>query len=248
MKKNEEKKSVAGEIVKDTAKDQTKSILSSIIDFFITSPLKIFIFGLLGIGSVAGVAYNSSKSGNFFSRNKLKLTDTAVIIEESKKIAKLFSMSYYSEIVIDTNKIIYESSSNYISNFFTDEEEKEEYNYDDSTLYRLTIIANGTSYAGNDLSKINKSDIKITDSSCTIKIKSAEIISTVVNPSDFTIFIDEGEWSPEEVQQIKTIAVEKVKQLSIKSKILEKANIRTEKLLTEFLKSVGFQVVIINFK
>ena len=43
-----------------------------------------------------------------------------------------------------------------MSNLFHDDEHQEK-SYDiDSNLYELTIIANGTAYAGNDLSKITK--------------------------------------------------------------------------------------------
>jgi hypothetical protein len=234
-------KSTANEIVSGSAKDQTKSVLSSIIDFFVTSPLKTLIFGLLGIGSVAGVTYTTNNSNK--TNNKFKLKESALIIEESKKIAKLFTMSYYTEVVIDTNKVFYDTSSSYISNLFSDENKVNI----DSTIYELTIIANGTAYAGNDLSAISKSDIKITDSSCTIDIQNSKIISTVINPSNFNIFIDEGEWKPEEVQKIKSFAVKKVNSYALNSNILEKANKRTEKLIVGFIKSLGFDVVNVNF-
>ena len=75
-----------------------------------------------------------------------------------------------------------------MTNLFHDDElQKKSYDVD-SSLYELIIIANGTGYAGNDLSKITKQDIIISDTSFTINIKSAEVLGTVVNPSDFTVF------------------------------------------------------------
>ena len=214
------------------------------------SQIKLIILCFIILGSYVGLCF-MYPSINPFNRNPLKIKNTAVIIEESKKIPKLFSATYYSEIVIDTTKLTIQAKTNYtnsLSNLFSSDDEQEETKYNDSSYHQLTLIANGTTFAGNDLATISEKDIIINDSLCTIIIDSAKIISTVINPSDFTIFIDEGEWSPEEVQEIKTLAVEKVKQLSIKNKILEKANNRTKKLLSEFLKSVGFQVVNINFK
>ena len=247
---NSNVKSTVKNIVSESAKDQPKNLLSSILDYFVTSPLKAIIFSFLGIGSISGVAYNIN-SGNDNSKSEFKLQETALIIEESKKIAKLFTVSYYSEVVLDTNKVLYDTSDNYtnmMSNLFHDDEHQEK-SYDvDSSLYELTIIANGTAYAGNDLSKISKQDIITSDSSFTINIKSAEILSTVVNPSDFTIFVDEGKWSAEEVQVVKSIAVKKIENYALENGVLEKANTRTEEMLTEFLKSLGYKNIIINFK
>ena len=74
----------------EAAKDQPKNLLSSILDYFVTSPLKAIIFSFLGIGSISGVAYNINSSGDN-SKSEFKLQETALIIEESKKIAKLFT-------------------------------------------------------------------------------------------------------------------------------------------------------------
>ena len=58
-----------------------------------------------------------------------------------------------------------------MSNLFHDDEHQEK-SYDvDSSLYELTIIANGTAYAGNDLSKISKQDIITSDSSLQLTLK-----------------------------------------------------------------------------
>ena len=107
----------------------------------------------------------------------------------------------------------------------------------------MNIIGHGNCYAGSDLSTLTKEDITINDTSCTIRIEEAKIINTVINPADFIIFIDEGDWTPEEVQGLKKLAVEKVKASAIKNGILEKANRRTEKLISDFIKSIGFKEV-----
>jgi len=247
---NNKVKTTAKNIVSEAAKDQPKNLLSSILDYFVTSPLKAIIFSFLGIGSISGVAYNINSSGDN-SKSEFKLQETALIIEESKKIAKLFTVSYYSEIVLDTNKVLYDTSNNYtnmMTNLFHDDElQKKSYDVD-SSLYELIIIANGTGYAGNDLSKITKQDIIISDTSFTINIKSAEVLGTVVNPSDFTVFLDEGKWSADEVQAVKSIAVKKIENYALENGVLEKANTRTVEMLTEFLKSIGHKNIIINFK
>ena len=219
--------------------------------FLTTKILKNFGFFIVLILAIVVFLNFENLFFKVFGKKELKLQQTAIIIEESKKIAKLFTVSYYSEIVLDTNKVLYDTSNNYtnmMTNLFHDDElQKKSYDVD-SSLYELIIIANGTGYAGNDLSKITKQDIIISDTSFTINIKSAEVLGTVVNPSDFTVFLDEGKWSADEVQAVKSIAVKKIENYALENGVLEKANTRTKEMLTEFLKSIGHKNIIINFK
>ena len=215
--------------------------------FLTTMILKNFGFFIVLILAIVVFFNFENLFFKVFGKTELKLQQTAIIIEESKKIAKLFTVSYYSEIVLDTNKVLYDTSNNYtnmMTNLFHDDElQKKSYDVD-SSLYELIIIANGTGYAGNDLSKITKQDIIISDTSFTINIKSAEVLGTVVNPSDFTAFLDEGKWSADEVQAVKSIAVKKIENYALENGVLEKANTRTEEMLTEFLKSIDIKILL----
>ncbi len=55
-------------------------------------------------------------------------------------------------------------------------------------------------------------------------------------------------WSEKEVQQVKQRAVTKIKLLALKNGILERANERTSKLLTGFLKSAAYKDIVIEFE
>ena len=90
-----------------------------------------------------------------------------------------------------------------------------------------------------------KSSVK---DSITLTIPNAQILNTVVNPSDFTIFYDDGSWSKEEVISLKQKAREKIKSFALNNKIIQKANDKTIKLLTSFLQSVGYKSVQIEFE
>tara|TARA_B100001287_G_C22686402_1_gene533935 strand:- start:7106 stop:8098 length:993 start_codon:yes stop_codon:yes gene_type:complete len=248
-----EAKEESKDIFKDNIKDQFKTAGSGSA-FSTVNPLilkiKLIIAGVVILGSYIGLCFVFPQL-NPFARKPFQLKETAVIIEESKKIAKLFSANYYAEVVIDTTKVLYETKTAYtntIGNIFTSDENDKSTEYIDSTLHQITIIGNGTSYAANDLSKITSDDIVINDSICTININRSEIVNTVINPSDFTFFIDEGNWSPKEVQALKTLAVKKVENLATNNKILEKTDKRTKTLLKEYLKSIGFSVINVNFK
>lgn len=180
---------------------------------------------------------------NFLKPKPLELKKTAVIIEESKNIAQLFSAVYYAEVVIDTTKLIVETKTDLtasLTSFGSVE-------YKDSTVTEIAIIGHGNCYAGNDLKKLQPEDIVFNDSVCTIKVPTAEIFNTVINPSEFDIFIDDGNWSPEDVQIFKQMAVKKIEDSALKSGIIEKANKRTKKLLHDFIQSLGFKKVNVEF-
>ena len=118
--------------------------------------------------------------------------------------------------------------------------------YQDSTAAKIVLIASGNCYAGTDLDKMKiKSSVK---DSITLTIPNAQILNTVVNPSDFTIFYDDGSWSKEEVISLKQKAREKIKSFALNNKIIQKANDKTIKLLTSFLQSVGYKSVQIEFE
>ena len=249
-----EAKNEAKKVLKDTIKDQAKSVGSGLSGVAMNNPImlkiKLIVAAVVILGSYIGLCFAFPQLNPFY-RKPFKLKETAVIIEESKKIAKLFSANYYAEIVIDTTKVVFDKKTDYtntLSNLFSSDENQKETEYIDSSFHEITIIGNGTTFAANDLSQMTKNDVMVKDSMCTISIKSAEVVNTVINPSDFTIFIDEGDWSPEEVQELKLMAVKKVENYALQNNILEKANERTKKLLTEFLKSVGFLVVNVEFK
>jgi len=143
-------------------------------------------------------------------------------------MAELFSAAYYSEIVLDTSRTD--------KGFLMDSKNQ------------IIIVAGGTSHAGTDLSDLNNGNIKISDSSCTVTIPNAEIIRTISNPSDFLIFKEEGKWDPKEVQKLKTVCQQKLRENAIKSDLIEKANKRSISLFTDLLKSLGFKNILVEIK
>lgn len=119
--------------------------------------------------------------------------------------------------------------------------------YKDSIKTKIVFIVSGNCYAGNELNKIKI--IKTNEKkACHLILPNAKILNAVINPSDFNLFFDGGNWSEKEVQQIKSNAVKKIKLLAIENGIIKKANERTTKLLNNFLNSVGYEKITIEFK
>ena len=169
---------------------------------------------------------------NPFKRNELRIEKTNILVDDIKIISQLFTSSYYTEIVVDSTK----RTPGYFS----------------KNVYEIVIIARGTSYVGTDLSELDSSNIKVTKIDnkieCQIEIPPAKIFNTVVNPSGFTIFNDDGGFTTEEVQSLKNKAVQKIEQSAIHNDILEKANKRSIKLFEDLLLGMGFSKVTIYIK
>jgi hypothetical protein len=114
---------------------------------------------------------------------------------------------------------------------------------------KLIIIAKGTCYAGTDLAKLSKEDIEIKDSAtCTIKLPKATVLDCVINPQDFSIYSETGNWAALEVQKLKDKAKIKITDLAIKSEILKKSNDRSVQLFKDFAKSMGYKNVTVELK
>jgi hypothetical protein len=115
--------------------------------------------------------------------------------------------------------------------------------------HEIIIIAKGTCYAGTDLSKLSKNDIQIADSvTCLVNLPKAEIIDIVMNPSDFDIYIEDGDWEANEVLKVKEKAKNKLKELAEKTDVLQKANARSVQMFTDFAKSMGYKNVTVKIK
>ena len=199
---------------------------------------------------------------NFLAKKPMQIKDTALLVQETKKIAQLFSSKFYSEIAIDSTKYLYTDEVDYKTSLLSlINTSKKVYNnkadlkesitsysktqYKDSTAAKIVLIASGNCYAGTDLDKMKI--ISSVKDSINLTIPNAQILNTVVNPSDFTIFYDDGNWSKEEVVDIKQRARKRIQSFALKNNIIEKANKRTLKLLTNFLESVGYKTIKIEF-
>ncbi|PID90347.1 MAG: hypothetical protein CSA97_03365 [Bacteroidetes bacterium] len=167
-----------------------------------------------------------------------KLMDTPLVVERAKEIAQLFTASFYTELVVDTTRrkpIVRRDTGGplYALTHQT---------YMDTVETRLVLIAKGHCYAGITLDSLVVETNRDTRS-CRLHIPRARIFSTVVNPSDVTIFYEGKHWSPEDVQGVKVATVERVRQEAVESGVLEVANRRAATLLIGLLKDSGYEEV-----
>lgn len=171
---------------------------------------------------------------NFFQltqKKEAEFANTALVVEDVKAVAKLFTQQYLNEILVTK---IHKSSS-----WFGGED-------------KLIMIAKGKCFAGTNLSKLKAEDIRIIPDSafCEITIPKAEILETIINPTDFQIYKAEGYWEDnyKATQAVKAEAVKQLEKMAFASGILEKANQKSEKLMTDFMKSIGFKTIKVIIK
>ena len=194
----------------------------------------VLILGILIGGYIFLSMNNILPKLDMFESKEVKLRETPLILEDIKDIAELFTATAYEEIFIDTTKKVENSTLKMIFSLKKNHSE------------RFVLIARGKCLAGTDLKQITDKDLIIKDSSIIVRIPKAKIISTIVNPSDFEIYIDEGEWKTSEVSKIKNYASEQIKANAIKDGILITAQERTNLLLKNFFESIGFVKVTIE--
>ena len=180
---------------------------------------------IVAVAVISIVVYTKLQSNQ--GDDELKISKTANVIEEIKKISEFTTYCFYEELLLRETK---KSDSWFSSN---DE---------------IAIIAKGKVRAGFDLSKLNPDEILIAGDTLDISLDSAEIFDVIANPSDFDIFIENGEWSHEQVTEIEKKARTQLEKDAIKNDILVKATEVGVDRLTNFFKAFGFNTVTVNIK
>ena len=110
----------------------------------------------------------------------------------------------------------------------------------------IVIIANGKVRAGFNLKGLSDDDIIVQGDTLTVTLPKVEILDVIVNPANFDVYVETGEWNENKVTEIKKQALEQIKSDAINDGILDKAKESGLKKLQEMFKSFGYNEVIIN--
>ena len=110
----------------------------------------------------------------------------------------------------------------------------------------IVIIANGKVRAGFNLKGLSDDDIIVQGDTLTVTLPKVEILDVIVNPTNFDVYVETGEWNENKVAEIKKQALEQIKSDAINDGILDKAKESGLKKLQEMFKSFGYNEVIIN--
>ena len=164
--------------------------------------------------------------------NSLKIEDTANIVEKVRKISEFTTSCYYEEYVIKSEKNEVQETKN----LFGISSEK-------NIHHEVVITVKGSVRAGFNLSKLSENDFVVHGDSIDVKIPAPEIFDVISNPSDYTIFAEEGKWSHEEIVALQSNAKTRTLNNAIQSGVLAKANTNGKEHIINLFKAFGFNVV-----
>ena len=174
---------------------------------------------------------------NIFRPQPVIIDNTPVLIKEINEMAQLCTITVFDEVVADSAVINMKSAVDMLlpdlSGFANLP----------VTGKRIVIIGKGRVVAGVDLKKLNERSISVEGDSVSLTLPAAEIADVIMNPSDFEVFSEMGEWSSEAVTAVKIKARNKMMERALERGILSKANTRSIVLLENFLRGLGFKKV-----
>jgi hypothetical protein len=162
-----------------------------------------------------------------FKSQPVIIDETPVLIKQINDLAQLVTISFYDEIVMDSSKPKNLPSFPGLR----------------PVPDHIVLLAKGKVLAGTDLKKIDSSNIFVLGDSVHISLPPAEILNTIINPTDFEVFDETGKWSSGEVLKIKQRMVDSLRQRAIDNNVLQKATERSRQILERFLMGLGFNKV-----
>lgn len=175
---------------------------------------------------------------NIFSSQPVLIEETPVIIKEINTLAQLITITYSDEVVMDkikTGNGLPSLMSAGMNMILVPSSEK------------LVIIGRGKVIAGVDLSALQQNDVNTLGDSIHVNLPGAKILNTIVNPSGFETFDEEGEWTEAEVTQLKVKIKNEITKRALQQNIMQQASARSKNIIETFLKSTGFKKVDITF-
>ena len=189
------------------------------------------LFAIVIAGLVVGLSIDQfdlmKLKDRFFTQKELKIDPTASIVEEIKKISEFTSACYYEEYVIQDTK---EASGNALIKMLKSKPE-------------VVILSKGKVRAGVDLGKITPEDIKVSNDTLRINLPQPEIFDVIVNPSDYEIFSENGDWSHDEISRIIQKGKENLQRHALDEDIIGKAGETSKKKLESLFQTLGYNVV-----
>lgn len=167
---------------------------------------------------------------NLFTTKRVIIDSTPVLVKEVKAVAQLMTIANYDEVVVDTSK----STEVKVPGF-------PESNSGVTDNNELVLIAHGKIVCGADLAELDEKAIFLKGDSVSLKMPAARVLEAIVNPSDLEIFIETGTWAPDEVNQLKVKAREKMITRAREMGLLDKAAARNKVVMENFLRMTGFK-------
>jgi hypothetical protein len=169
---------------------------------------------------------------SLFTSRPVTIDNTAVLVKETRAMAQLMTLASYYEVVADSTKFTRGSVPSGIG-----------LPVPVTISSKLVILARGRIIAGCNLEKLMPEHFYIHKDSVSVMLPKAELLDIIINPSDYEIFSETGNWSAAEVNQLKIMARNKMTALALSQQILEKAGARSKWIMENLLTGIGFKKV-----
>jgi Protein of unknown function (DUF4230) len=169
--------------------------------------------------------------GSLFKPKRVLIDNTPVLVEEVKKLSQLVTITAFDEVVVQeskTNMRLINSPGTMIPL---------------QTTGKLVLIGRGKVMAGINLAKLTAADCFVKGDSVSMRLPAAEVLNTIMNPSDFETFAETGTWTPEDVTAVKLKAKDKMIARALQQQILSKAAAKSQQVVERFLRLLGFNRV-----
>lgn len=111
------------------------------------------------------------------------------------------------------------------------------------SIDRLVLVVKGSVLVGTDLKLISASQVFVQADSVSLKLPPANILQVIANPSGTETFIEEGSWSPQEVQTLKEKAVNDLQTRALAKGLLRRADEQSLQVMQQFLKALGYRKI-----
>lgn len=170
-------------------------------------------------------------------RKKLLIYNTPAVVVEIKKIAEFVTTCFFEEKIMIERK-----PKHKLAGFILDKLDK-----DDGILFdELCLIAKGQVRIGYNLKNISEENIRVSNKILYITLPQVEILDVIINPKGWDFYVEDGEWTEQDVKDIKAKAKDEVIKDAIQFNVLQKAKESGEAKIRALLMSFGFKDVIIQ--
>lgn len=197
-------------------------MISRLIFWLLTLMLAWFILGKLDV--LPGI-------DDLFRKKQLKIDETPILVKEIRGLAELATVTSFDEVVVDS---VYADPASILLKSITGIGD----GYD-----RLVLVVSGKVVAGTDLSALTDSSFYVLKDSVRLLLPGAEILQVTVNPSDVSIFREEGKWTTVAFEKVKIKARDKIRDRAMQQGIIGRADKRSVAIMERFLLQAGFKKV-----
>ena len=164
---------------------------------------------------------------NIFLPQPVVIDESPILIKEIKSLGQLITATMYDEVVADSTVV------NHFPHLpITDD--------------RLVIIARGKVEAGVNLKLMADSNTRVIKDTVWMQLPPTQIIDVIINPENFEIFEEKGNWKPEAVSFIKLKAKTLIIDHALHKNIIAIATNKAKAVLENFLHAAGFKIVLFN--